>query len=114
MRRVPKENRSLSQSEPSSARNVAILKALANPQRLRMAWVLSQSDHTVNVLANLLGLKQSFTSQQLGILRASGIVEGARFGGGVRYKLVEPKAKSLIRCLAQGSNSATARKRPSC
>ena len=80
-------------------RNVDILKALANPQRLQIAWALSQNDHTVNVLANMLGLRQSITSQQLAILRASRIVQGFRFGGGVRYKLIESKAKELIGCL---------------
>jgi ArsR family transcriptional regulator, virulence genes transcriptional regulator len=94
--------RPLSPNEAAVNRNVEILKALANPQRLRIALMLSQDDHTVGVLAGMLGLRQCITSQQLGILRMSGIVEGKRVNGCVRYKLIESKAKALMHCLSAG------------
>jgi DNA-binding transcriptional ArsR family regulator len=93
-----------SPQEGSINRSVQILKALANPERLRIAWVLSQDDHAVSALADMLGLGQSFTSQQLAILRRSGIVQGKRVRNRVRYKLVESKARALMRCFVSESS----------
>jgi DNA-binding transcriptional ArsR family regulator len=93
-----------SPQEGSINRSVQILKALANPERLRIAWALSQDDHAVGALADMLGLEQSFTSQQLAILRRSGIVQGKRIRKRVSYKLVESKAGALMRCLVGESS----------
>jgi len=96
----------------SVQRNVEILKALANPQRFRIACLLSEKDHTVNVLARSLGMRQSIASQQLGILRMSGIVEAKRVKRGVSYRLVGSRAGTLVRWLIKGCKSATSESHP--
>jgi DNA-binding transcriptional ArsR family regulator len=89
----------ISRSDGSINRHIEILKALANPARFRIAWSLSRSDKTVKLLAERLGMKQSIVSQQLGVLRMSDIVQGAREKGFTRYRLIEPKVALLMRDL---------------
>jgi ArsR family transcriptional regulator len=76
-----------------------ILKALANPARLRIVAVLCESAENVGALAARLGLEPAIVSQQLRILRMSGLVEASRSEGFAVYRLAQPRLKELVSCL---------------
>lgn len=80
-------------------RVVGILKAVAHPIRLRIVASLCQGDLHVSALAEGLGLKQAIVSQQLRILRMSGLVEASRKDGYAVYTLTEPHLHDLIYCM---------------
>ena len=80
-------------------RIVEILKAIAHPLRLRVVAVLCERDENVSSLAAELGANQTIVSQQLRILRMSGLVNVDRKGGFAVYSLAEPHLQTLIECM---------------
>lgn len=56
----------------------ALLKVLANPDRLLLMCQLSQGELSVGEVEQLLGIRQPTLSQQLGVLRESGLVNTRR------------------------------------
>ena len=81
-------------------RVVEILKAMGHPVRLRLVALLCDGEHNVGSLAESLGVPQTTVSQQLRILRMSGLVSVTRTGGFGIYRLAEPKLRTLISCLS--------------
>ncbi len=77
----------------------ALLKALANPQRLRILCQLVTGEKTVSALVKDVGLRQAAVSQQLQRLRAEHLVQARREGRHVYYALSDPAALEVIRTL---------------
>ncbi len=77
-----------------------MLKSLGHPIRLQLVAILCESDERVGDLAEQLGVKPSIVSQQLRILRMTGLVEVTRNGGVSRYTLAEPRLLDLLGCMA--------------
>ncbi len=77
-----------------------VLKAVAHPLRLQIIDLLCQSNERVSDMADRLDTKQALVSQQLRILRMSGLVETYRADGISRYTLAEPRMNDLIKCVA--------------
>lgn len=71
-------------------------KALAHPARIRILELLQHAERSVGQLVVDLELEQSNVSQQLGILRAKGIIEGRRDGSTVRYRVKDPRVFKLL------------------
>ena len=71
-----------------------LCKSLADPKRLRIIHELRSRERTVSELADILGLKQSNTSQHLAILRKIGVVLPRKEGNMVYYRLAHPKIAS--------------------
>jgi ArsR family transcriptional regulator len=69
----------------------ALIKALANPSRLRVVGVLARGPLGVNGLARELGLAQAAVSQHLSAMRSVGLVIARRDGRVVRYELADPE-----------------------
>jgi len=90
---------SLAGARPRAAHLADVLKALAHPERLRIIAALSEEERTVTDLAGRLKLPQAVVSQQLRILRMSGLVAAERGGGFSRYRLAEPRLRDLLSCL---------------
>ena len=82
---------SLAEERPRAAHLADILKALANPGRLRIVAALCEGQESVIGLAERLDLKQAIVSQQLRILRMSRLVEATRENGFSLYGLSEPR-----------------------
>lgn len=76
-----------------------ILKALANPARLRLVNILSSGEYTVTELCERSGLKQSLVSQQLKILRLNDIVRCRKESHNSYYSLSERSIVRLLNCL---------------
>ena len=82
-------------------RHAELLKALANPARLRIVNVLAQGERTVTGICELTGLKQSLVSQQLKILRLNGIVQFRKEVPRTYYSLKEQQVISMLNCLSK-------------
>lgn len=78
-----------------------ILKALANPARLRIVNILVRGERTVSGLCELSGLKQSLVSQQLKILRLSNIVQSRKEVPHTYYRLKEKNVIRMLTCLSR-------------
>ena len=68
-----------------------LCKSLSTPKRLRIIQELRGGEKTVSQLSEVLGLKQSNTSQHLAILRKVRLISPRKQGNTVYYKLVDPK-----------------------
>jgi DNA-binding transcriptional ArsR family regulator len=68
---------------------------------------LCSGELSVSGIAGELGLKQCIVSQQLRILRMSGLVRAARRGGFARYSLAEPRLRTLVGCLGKCNRGHT-------
>ena len=93
----------LAHSERRADQVAETVKAIAHPLRLRIIALLCQGDKRVSELAQLVERTQSAVSQQLRILRMSGLVAAVRENGTARYTLAEPRLKELLTCL-EGCN----------
>ena len=83
-----------------AAANASILlKALANPDRLLLLCQLSQGERCVGDLEALLGIVQPTLSQQLGVLRAEGLVSTRRQGKNIYYSVADPAALEVLALL---------------
>jgi DNA-binding transcriptional ArsR family regulator len=68
-----------------------LCKSLSDPKRLHIIQELRTGERTVSELADILGLKQSNTSQHLAVLRNIGVVSPRKEGNMVYYRLANPK-----------------------
>lgn len=87
--------------ETDIERFTEILKALANPARLRIVNILAGGERTVSELCALSGLKQSLVSQQLKILRLNNIVQFRKEVPRSYYSLRDPHVANVLQCLSR-------------
>jgi DNA-binding transcriptional ArsR family regulator len=81
----------------ASARMVsALLRALANEDRLLLLCQMAQGERSVGELEADLDIHQPTLSQQLAVLRAEGLVTTRREGKRVFYAVAEPKVLALL------------------
>jgi DNA-binding transcriptional ArsR family regulator len=99
---------SLAEERPRAQHLADILKALAHPVRLRIIAALCEGEESVIELARRLHVKQAIVSQQLRILRMSGLVAARRENGFACYGLAEPRLRELLRCLDGCHNESLA------
>ena len=77
----------------------ALLKTLANHNRLMIVCTLVEGEHSVGQLEEMLGIHQPTLSQQLTVLREAGIVATRREAKQIFYRLTEEKACRLVMAL---------------
>ncbi len=82
-------------------RYAELLKALANPARLRIVNILAQGERSVTEICQSAHLKQSLVSQQLKILRLNDIVQCRREVPHVYYSLKELQVIRMLNCLSK-------------
>ena len=85
-------------------RNIELLKAFADPTRLRLMHLLARRGPEVCVcdIVEVLQAPQSTISRQIGPLRMLGLVKGRRVRTWVHYSLVKPEGpfhESLLKLL---------------
>ncbi|MBJ8346871.1 helix-turn-helix transcriptional regulator [Antrihabitans sp. YC2-6] len=73
-----------------------ILRALAAPVRIAIVLQLRESGRCVHELVGALGVTQPLISQHLRILKAAGVVRGARNGREVLYELVDDHLAHIV------------------
>lgn len=84
-------------SVPISEVKAELFKALANPARIRVLEVLAGGERSVSELQPLVGIEASHLSQQLAVLRRSGLVTTRKVGTSVFYSIAD---RDLIEILA--------------
>lgn len=77
----------------------ALLRALANSDRLLLLCHLSQGERCVSELEEDLGIEQPTLSQQLTVLRTQELVRTRRDGKRIYYSVSEPKALAVLETL---------------
>ena len=90
---------SVAEDRPRASFLSDVLKALAHPVRLRIVAALCDGETSVIRLAERLDLRQTIVSQQLRILRMSGLVASVRSRGFSLYTLAQPRLRDLVSCL---------------
>ena len=82
-----------------AAEATAVLRVLANEDRLLLLCELSQGEKSVGELEESLDLHQPTLSQQLGVLRTEGLVETRRDGKRIYYSVADRKVLTLLETL---------------
>jgi ArsR family transcriptional regulator len=77
----------------------ALLRALANEDRLLLLCQLAGGEKSVSELEELLDIRQPTLSQQLGVLRSEGLVATRREGKRIHYSVAEPDALAVLKLL---------------
>ena len=83
----------------AAGKAVGALKMLANEDRLLLLCQLSQGEMCVSDLEKKLDIHQPTLSQQLGVLRAEGVVSTRRDGKRVFYSVADSKAMRVLEVL---------------
>lgn len=78
------------------AAEAALFKLLAHPARLAILEALGQQRACVCHLEALLGLRQAYISQQLAVLRESGLITDQREGWNIFYRLARPDLLAVV------------------
>ena len=88
-----------------------VLKTVAHPSRLGIIDLLEQGERAVNEISHSLKIPQPYTSQQLNLMKAKGILGSRRSGIQVYYFIANPSVVEIIHCVrrhAQGSDDEAA------
>lgn len=89
----------LTEMEDAAVAAAALLKALANQDRLLILCNLADGEKNVSELQEILGLRQPTLSQQLSRLRFEGLVDFRRDGKSIHYSLASDEAAKVIEVL---------------
>lgn len=73
-----------------------LLKTLGNRERLLLLCQLIDGEKSVSELEELLDIHQPTLSQQLGVLRAEGVVDTRRDGKRIYYSLASSEAAAVL------------------
>jgi DNA-binding transcriptional ArsR family regulator len=73
-----------------------LFKALMHPARLAILDVLRDGEQCVCHLEYVLGYRQAYISQQLSVLRETGLVQDRREGLNIFYRVARPEIFALI------------------
>jgi ArsR family transcriptional regulator len=87
-------------SEPESSPAVVVLSALADPARLRILAVLGDASRCVCDINDAVALAPNLLSYHLRVLHDAGLVERARRGRWVDYRVSPAAAVRIVDALA--------------
>lgn len=71
-------------------------RTLGHPARIRILELLSKRDHAVHELLAEIEIEASNLSQQLAVLRRTGLVSARREGADVVYAVSVPEVRELL------------------
>jgi ArsR family transcriptional regulator, arsenate/arsenite/antimonite-responsive transcriptional repressor len=92
--------------ELDEARTLTILRALANPARLRIVRILAERNECVcGEVAGDLPLAQSTVSEHLKVLKEAGVVQGTIQGPNTCYCLEPESLRFLLEALSNLAQS---------
>ncbi len=94
-------NVEISKLQAAAGQACALLKVLANPDRLLLLCQMSQGEFSVGELEILSGVQQPTLSQQLTVLRAENLVSTRREGKQIFYTVASCEAMAVLQLLYQ-------------
>lgn len=71
-------------------------RTLGHPARIRILELLAERDHAVHELLDAISIEPSNLSQQLAVLRRTGLVASRRQDGEVTYSVSVPQVRDLL------------------
>ncbi len=78
-----------------------LLRAMGNPQRLRVLCLLTEDEMSVGQINEQVDLSQSALSQHLAVLRAEELVETRRESQTIYYSLAAGPVRDVVKTLAK-------------
>lgn len=96
---APKPSPRVAELQARAQEAAALLKALANPDRLLLLCHLVEGERAVGELGAVTEIAQPTLSQQLAVLRGEGLVATRRDGKSVHYRIASPAVHALLRTL---------------
>jgi DNA-binding transcriptional ArsR family regulator len=87
------------QLRASAGRACALLKAMANEDRLLLLCQLAEGERNVSELQANTDIVQPTLSQQLGVLREEGLVDTRREGKYIYYRLASADVMAVMQAL---------------
>lgn len=96
---IPKMAKKSKLMRVAASEAMTVLRVLGNEDRLLLLCELSQGEKSVGELEALLEIRQPTLSQQLGVLRESGIVNTRRDGKRIFYTVANPKVLAVLNTL---------------
>ena len=91
--------REAQQLQAAAVNAAALMRGLANPERLMLLCALADCERCVFELARATGIQQPTLSQQLGVLRDEGLVATRREGKFIHYRVASAPALELLAAL---------------
>ncbi len=85
----------------SAYKACALMKVMANADRLMLLCQLSQGEKSVSELETLLNIHQPTLSQQLTVLREANLVSTRREGKSIIYNISSQSAMAVMQVLHQ-------------
>lgn len=73
-----------------------LFRTLGHPGRIRILELLCEREHAVHELLDYVEIEASNLSQQLAVLRRTGLVTSRRDRGEVRYSIAIPETRDLL------------------
>jgi DNA-binding transcriptional ArsR family regulator len=89
----------MAQLRASAGRACALLKAMANEDRLLLLCQLAEGERNVGELQANTDIVQPTLSQQLGVLREEGLVDTRREGKYIYYRLASADVMAVMQAL---------------
>ena len=89
-----------------STRAAELFAALADPARLRILAVLADAGRCVCDIRTAVPIAANLLSYHLRVLREAGLIEGARRGRWIDYRLCGKAAETIAAAVAVGGFSA--------
>jgi DNA-binding transcriptional ArsR family regulator len=89
---IPESDLEVSLPDPQTQ----IFKVLTHPTRLAILALLRDGEHCVCHLEAYLGLRQAYISQQLAVLRETGLVQDRREGWNIFYRITDPRIYDVL------------------
>lgn len=86
----------VTQMRQAASEATALLKAIANEDRLLLLCQMVEGEKCVSDFETLLDIHQPTLSQQLGVLRTEGLVKTRREGKRIYYSLASPQALQIL------------------
>lgn len=88
-------------SRPLYQLKAEFFKTLAHPARIRVLELLSEREHAVAEMLPEVDIEAANLSQQLAVLRRTGLVTSRKAGSSVYYSLTSPHVAELLRVARQ-------------
>lgn len=89
----------IEQMRAAAGEATAMLRVLANEDRLLLLCQISQHELCVSELEAMLGIRQPTLSQQLAVLRNEGIVSTRRDGKNIYYQISDQRVLLILATL---------------
>lgn len=83
-------------SRPLYQLKAEFFKTLGHPARIRVLELLSRREYAVAEMLPEVGIEPANLSQQLGVLRRTGLVSARKSGSTVYYSLISPHVAELL------------------